>query len=204
MNKKERRLAMATALQSAAVDTIVVEDFAGKFEEVKTKLLLEKLANVGVGEVRDRKSQAGSSKGWAWGGLVVTIGFPWRRGSGRDGGGDVLQLVQAILSCCTYTYAHRKEKHMSAHFAKFSISPCPQDEKVLLILAEDNARVMLSARNVQRVAINLATAVQVYDVCNADKIVIEKSALAFINDFFGAGGEEESASEESASEEAEA
>ena len=39
MNKKEKRLAMATTLQNAACDTIVVEDLdaSGKFSERKTR-----------------------------------------------------------------------------------------------------------------------------------------------------------------------
>lgn len=48
MNKKERRLAMATALQSAAADILVVEDFAGSYEEIKTQSLLAKLRAVGA------------------------------------------------------------------------------------------------------------------------------------------------------------
>lgn len=46
MNKKERRLAMATALQSAAADIVVVESAA--LAEPKTKSLVEALASVGA------------------------------------------------------------------------------------------------------------------------------------------------------------
>lgn len=109
MNKKERRLALATALQSAAADMIVVEDFAGNFSEVKTKALVEKLGNVGV----------------------------------------------------------------------------DADKKTLVILNEVNEHVYLSGRNIQKLAINTANAVQVYDVLAADRIVIEKSALAYLNEFYG-------------------
>lgn len=51
MNKKERKLALATALQSAAGDMIVCEDF-GALEVVSTKGLLANLAAMGVQEVR--------------------------------------------------------------------------------------------------------------------------------------------------------
>jgi len=94
-------LALATALQSAAGDMVVVEDFAGAFNEIKTKSLVEKLAAIGA---------------------------------------DV------------------------------------NNQKTLLILGEANE------------AINTANAVQVYDVLAADRIVIEKSALAYINEFYGAEG----------------
>jgi large subunit ribosomal protein L4 len=49
MNKKERRLALATALQSAAGDMLVVEDLAGKLPAAKTKNLVALLQQVGNG-----------------------------------------------------------------------------------------------------------------------------------------------------------
>lgn len=113
MNKKERRLALATALQSAAADIVVVDDFSG-FNEIKTKSLLAKLENVGVS----------------------------------------------------------------------------QDENTLLILSEPNQNVYLSARNVEKLAINTAGAVQIYDVLRADRIVLERSALAYISEFYGAAAAE--------------
>lgn len=48
MNKKERRLALATALQSASSDILVVESLAGQVQDKKTKSLLALLAKVGV------------------------------------------------------------------------------------------------------------------------------------------------------------
>lgn len=56
MNKKERRLALATALQSAASDMIVVESLAGQVEDKKTKTLLSMLE-----KVRQRRNGTGSS-----------------------------------------------------------------------------------------------------------------------------------------------
>lgn len=48
MNKKERRLALATAMQSAAEDMTVVENLDGQVKDGKTKTLLAMLKNVGV------------------------------------------------------------------------------------------------------------------------------------------------------------
>jgi len=114
MNKKEKRLALATALQSAVKDMLVVEDFAGAFSEVKTKSLVAKLAALGV---------------------------------------DV------------------------------------ESEKTLLVLNESNQFVYLSGRNIERLGINTANAVQLYDVLAADRIVVEKSALAYINEYYGGSAE---------------
>mmetsp|Transcript_11170 Transcript_11170/g.31209 ORF Transcript_11170/g.31209 Transcript_11170/m.31209 type:complete len:175 (+) Transcript_11170:205-729(+) len=110
MNKKEKRLALATAIQSAAADMIVVEDFAQAMSEVKTKSLVAKLEAVGAN---------------------------------------------------------------------------PTEEKTLLIVNEPSENVYLSGRNMEFLAINVATAVQVYDVLGADKVVVEKSALEYINSYYG-------------------
>ncbi|HEY9761473.1 MAG TPA: 50S ribosomal protein L4 [Trichocoleus sp.] len=53
MNRKERRLALRTALQSRADDLIVVEDFADKLSRPKTKELLSAMARWGV-EAEDK------------------------------------------------------------------------------------------------------------------------------------------------------
>jgi len=50
MNRKERRLALRTALQSRAEDLIVVQDFASELPRPKTKELAQALARWGVGE----------------------------------------------------------------------------------------------------------------------------------------------------------
>jgi len=54
MNKKERRLALATALQSAAADMLVVEDLNSKVEDKKTKTLLSILSKVGVNPMEQK------------------------------------------------------------------------------------------------------------------------------------------------------
>ncbi|KAK8514459.1 hypothetical protein V6N13_063352 [Hibiscus sabdariffa] len=48
INKKEKRLAISTALSSAAESTIVVEDFGDKFEKPKTKEFIEALKRWGL------------------------------------------------------------------------------------------------------------------------------------------------------------
>lgn len=65
MNKKERRLALATALQSATADMIVVESLAGKLQDTKTKSMVALLEKVGSGS------------------LLAA----WGRGAGCGGGG---------------------------------------------------------------------------------------------------------------------
>jgi len=113
MNKKERRLALATALQSASSDILVVESLAGQVQDKKTKSLLALLSKVGIDHGR----------------------------------------------------------------------------KTLLIIKEANDMLQLAGRNVEKLAINTADKISVFDVLNADKIIIEHAALEHINSFYGTEGD---------------
>ena len=54
------------------------------------------------------------------------------------------------------------------------------DKKLLMVLAEANKNVYLSARNIQRQDMAVASAVNTYQVLNADAMVVTESALAVI------------------------
>ena len=43
---------------------------------------------------------------------------------------------------------------------------------------------ILSARNVEFLEVNFASAVRVYDVLRADKIVVEEEALKYLQEFY--------------------
>lgn len=109
MNRKERRLALRTALQSRVDDLIVVQDFAGKLPRPKTKDLVSAL------------------KGWG-------------------------------------------------------VEP---DAKVLLILAERDETIYLSARNVEKLRLISATNLNVFDLLAADQIVATTSAIEKIQEVYG-------------------
>lgn len=48
INRKEKRLAISTAMASAMINTIVVEDFGDKFEKPKTKEFIAALKRWGI------------------------------------------------------------------------------------------------------------------------------------------------------------
>ena len=54
------------------------------------------------------------------------------------------------------------------------------DKKLLMVLPEANKNVYLSARNIQRNEMAVASAVNTYQVLNADALVVTESALAVI------------------------
>ena len=109
MNRKERRLALSTAVASRSEDMIVVEDFSEQLSRPKTK-----------------------------------------------------ELMGAI--------------------ARWGVEPTA---KVLLILPERTENIYLSARNVEKLSLISATQLNVYDLLNADKIVVTASAIAKIQEVYG-------------------
>jgi large subunit ribosomal protein L4 len=109
MNRKERRLALRTALQSRVDDLIVVQDFADNLPRPKTKEMAKALA------------------GWG-------------------------------------------------------IEP---GAKVLLIVAERNEMVYLSARNIDNLRLISANSLNVFDLLAADQLVVTTSALTKIQEVYG-------------------
>ena len=68
-------------------------------------------------------------------------------------------------------------------FAGF-LSAVNADCKALVVTAEANENVVLSARNLPGVQTTFAILVNVYDVLNAKKLVLDKAALAKIEEVF--------------------
>ena len=68
-------------------------------------------------------------------------------------------------------------------FAGF-LSAVNADCKALVVTADVNENVVLSARNIPSVQTTFANLVNVYDVLNAKKLVLDKAALAKIGEVF--------------------
>jgi large subunit ribosomal protein L4 len=66
-------------------------------------------------------------------------------------------------------------------FVEMSNNLKVSDKKLLLILPEVNKNVYLSARNVQRVKVMVASCINAYSVLNADVMVITESSLNAID-----------------------
>jgi large subunit ribosomal protein L4 len=58
------------------------------------------------------------------------------------------------------------------------------ENKALIVTAEANDTVVKSARNIPGVKTTFANLINVYDILNADKFVVEKAALAKIEEVF--------------------
>ncbi|MCU0542444.1 MAG: 50S ribosomal protein L4 [Oscillatoriaceae cyanobacterium Prado104] len=75
-----------------------------------------------------------------------------------------------------------KTKELLSAIDRWGIGP---DTKVLLVLPEPQPNVYLSGRNVELMNVTLVNSLNVYDILEADKIVITSTALAKIQEIYG-------------------
>ena len=71
----------------------------------------------------------------------------------------------------------------TADFAKF-LKAVGADTKALVVTAAPDANVVKSGRNIPGCEITFANLINVYDVVNANKLVVDKAALAKIEEVF--------------------
>lgn len=75
-----------------------------------------------------------------------------------------------------------KTRDLLAALARWDVDA---SQKVLLIVADQDENVWLSARNVQSLRLILATNLNVFDLLNADKVVVTADALEKIKEVYG-------------------
>jgi large subunit ribosomal protein L4 len=75
-----------------------------------------------------------------------------------------------------------KTKEMTQALTRWGVEP---DSKVLLIVAERNETVYLSARNIEKLRMISANNLNIFDLLNADKIVATASAITMIQEVYG-------------------
>lgn len=77
--------------------------------------------------------------------------------------------------------AKPKTKELMAAIARWGVA---KEAKVLVLVAEPDSNLYLSARNVEKLVMLPASQLNVYDVLRADKIVATASAIAKIQEVF--------------------
>ena len=88
-----------------------------------------------------------------------------------------------VVEDFTQQLAQPKTKELVAAIARWGVEPAA---KVLLIVPERVENVYLSARNIAKLTLISANQLNIYDVLNSDKIVVTASALAKIQEVYGA------------------
>lgn len=76
----------------------------------------------------------------------------------------------------------KKTKSLLSVLSKLGLD---SEKKTLLIVKSAYEHIMMAGRNIEKLEINTADKISIFDVLNADKIVIEKDALAHVQEFFG-------------------
>ena len=77
----------------------------------------------------------------------------------------------------------KMDAHKTADFAKF-LKAVGCDTKALVVTAEADQNVVKSGRNIPGCEVTFANLLNVYDVVNANKLVVDKAALAKIEEVF--------------------
>ena len=77
----------------------------------------------------------------------------------------------------------KMEAPKTAAFAKF-LKAVGAEGKALVVTAEASANVVKSGRNIPGCEVTFANLINVYDVINANKLVVDKAALAKIEEVF--------------------
>lgn len=90
----------------------------------------------------------------------------------------------------------RKTKSVVQALERWGVS---KDEKALLITKEVDDDLMIAGRNIEKLTMSTANALDIFEVLRADKIVVEESALEFLRNFYN-GAETNAAEEEDDSE----
>jgi large subunit ribosomal protein L4 len=80
-----------------------------------------------------------------------------------------------------FIFEQPKTKQMQEILKRLKLA----EEKVLLITTETNRSLWLSSRNLPRLSIKQADGFSTYDVINAGKLLIQKSALKRVNEVLG-------------------
>ena len=75
-----------------------------------------------------------------------------------------------------------RTRELVAALGRWGVEPT---EHALIIVEHMFDNLHLAGRNLPRLTTNTISALNVYDVLRADKIIIEASALAFIQEFYG-------------------
>lgn len=76
------------------------------------------------------------------------------------------------------------EAPKTKEFIKFAGALNVSDKKILLVLAEADKNIVLSARNLQNVKIVLASNLNTYDVMNAKQVLFVENAIESVNQMF--------------------
>ncbi len=96
-----------------------------------------------------------------------------------------MHSITVVDDLTSTLFPERKTKAVSSALARWGVGP---EEHALLITKEVVETVQVSARNLARCVHAPVSALSVYDILRADKLIVEASAMEHLNTWFGAEG----------------
>ena len=138
----------------------------------------------GTGRARQGSTRAPQ---WTHGGIVFApkprdYGYTLNKKSRRLALKSVLS-AKATEAAVIVIDEIKMDAPKTAEFAKF-LNAVGAQGKALVVTAEANENVVKSGRNIPGCEITFANLINVYDVVNANKLVVDKAALAKIEEVF--------------------
>ena len=138
----------------------------------------------GTGRARQGSTRAPQ---WTHGGIVFApkprdYGYTLNKKTRRLALKSVLS-AKAAETAIVVIDAIKMEAPKTAEFAKF-LKAVGAEGKTLVVTAAADANVVKSGRNIPGCEVTFANLINVYDVLNAKKLVVDKAALAKIEEVF--------------------
>ena len=138
----------------------------------------------GTGRARQGSTRAPQ---WTHGGIVFApkprdYGYTLNKKTRRLALKSVLS-AKAAETAIVVIDAIKMDAPKTAEFAKF-LKAVGAEGKTLVVTAASDANVVKSGRNIPGCEITFANLINVYDVVNATKLVVDKAALAKIEEVF--------------------
>ena len=138
----------------------------------------------GTGRARQGSTRAPQ---WTHGGIVFApkprdYGYTLNKKSRRLALKSALS-AKAAEACIVVIDSIKMEAPKTAEFAKF-LSAVGAEGKALVVTAVADQNVVKSGRNIPGCEVTFANLINVYDIVNANKLVVDKAALAKIEEVF--------------------
>ena len=177
---------------AAVVHDVVKNHLANKRQGTQSALTRAEVSGGGRKPWRQKgtgRARQGSTRApqWTHGGIVFApkprdYGYTLNKKSRRLALKSVLS-AKANEACVIVIDEIKMDAPKTAEFAKF-LSAVGAQGKSLVVTAEANENVVKSGRNIPGCEITFANLINVYDIVNANKLVVDKAALAKIEEVF--------------------
>ena len=177
---------------TAVVHDVVKNHLANKRQGTQSALTRAEVSGGGRKPWRQKgtgRARQGSTRApqWTHGGIVFApkprdYSFSLNKKSRRLALKSVLSAKVAEANLIVIDEI-KMDAPKTASFAKF-LKAVGAEGKALVVTAEANANVVKSGRNIPGCEVTFANLINVYDVINANKLVVDKAALAKIEEVF--------------------